>query len=144
MVRHRLLVLMIFVLDFILTNSTIAISMQLLTSSTTLCLSPWKPISLYNFFLLMTRSSSLHSQKHASGNKSVDILQELVKVSRYQDAFAWLAKACWRHACCKLSTDLMQGIKRWNWMAKTETENRNWNGDKTLKYNGDKRPGNEY
>ena len=27
---------------------------------------------------------------------------------RYQDAFAWLATACWRQVCCKLSTDLLQ------------------------------------
>jgi hypothetical protein len=31
------------------------------------------------------------------------------------------------------------GIKRWNWIAETETESGNWNGDKTLKgWNGDK------
>jgi hypothetical protein len=26
------------------------------------------------------------------------------------------------------------GIKRWNWIAETETESGNWNGDKTLKW----------
>ena len=33
---------------------------------------------------------------------------DLLPTSRYQDAFAWLATACWRHVCCKLSTDLLQ------------------------------------
>ena len=32
----------------------------------------------------------------------------LVTTSRYQDAFAWLATACWRQVCLKLSTDLLQ------------------------------------
>ena len=32
----------------------------------------------------------------------------LLRQSRYQDPFAWLATACWRQACCKLSTDLLQ------------------------------------
>ena len=47
----------------------------------------------------------VHSQKR---NKSVDTLQQFVTTSRHQDAFAWFAKAYWRQACCKLSTDLLQ------------------------------------
>ena len=34
--------------------------------------------------------------------------QGVVATSRYQDAFAWLVTACWRQACCNLSTDLLQ------------------------------------
>ena len=56
-----------------------------------------------------------HSQKRVSCNKSVDILEQLVITSRYQDAFPWLAAACenksvvsCQQACCKLSTDLLQ------------------------------------
>jgi hypothetical protein len=30
--------------------------------------------------------------------------------------------------------DIRVGIKRWNWIAETETESGNWNGDKTLKW----------
>ena len=55
----------------------------------------------------------LHSQKHASCNKSVDILPQLVITSRYHNAhgfrFTWLAIACHnksvaslQQACCKL------------------------------------------
>ena len=51
---------------------------------------------------------ALHSQKHTSCNKSVGIWQQLVTTSRYQDAFAWLATACWRQVSCKLSTGGLQ------------------------------------
>ena len=37
---------------------------------------------------------NIHSQKGPSWNKSVDILQQLVTTSQYQDVFAWLATAC--------------------------------------------------
>ena len=50
----------------------------------------------------------LQCQKHVSCNKSVDILRQLVTTSRYQDAFSWLATACWRQVCCKLLADLLQ------------------------------------
>ena len=30
---------------------------------------------------------------------------DLLSTSRYQDAFAWLATACWRQVCCKLSQE---------------------------------------
>ena len=63
--------------------------------------------SLY-YCLIPTYFTDIHSQKHASFNMSIDILQQLVTTSRYQDAFAWLTTACWRQACCKLSTDLLQ------------------------------------
>ena len=33
---------------------------------------------------------------------------DLLSTSRYQDAFVWVATACWRRVCCKLSTDLLQ------------------------------------
>ena len=32
---------------------------------------------------------TLHNQKHGSCNKAVDISQQLLTISRYQDAFAW-------------------------------------------------------
>ena len=41
---------------------------------------------LYNY--------KVRSQIRASCNTSVDILQQPVITSRYQDAFAWLATAC--------------------------------------------------
>ena len=44
-------------------------------------------------FVIITPSFALRSQKHARCNKSVDILQQLVATSGYQDAFAWLATA---------------------------------------------------
>ena len=37
-----------------------------------------------------------------------DLATDLLSTSRYQDAFARLATACWRQVCCKLSTDLLQ------------------------------------
>ena len=64
--------------------------------------------------IVRIKATNLHSQKRASCSKSVDILQQLVATSRYQDAFAWLATACenksvaiCQQACCKLSTDLL-------------------------------------
>ena len=43
------------------------------------------------------------SQKRANCNKSVDISQQLVSTSLYQDAFTWLATACcWQQTYCKL------------------------------------------
>ena len=39
---------------------------------------------------------------------SVVILQQTWSTSRYHDAFAWSATACWRQVCCKLSIDLLQ------------------------------------
>ena len=63
----------------------------------------------------VVREITLHSEKRASCKKSVDILQELVTTSRYQNAFAWLATTCdnksvasCQQACYKLSTDLLQ------------------------------------
>ena len=62
---------------------------------------------------------TVHNQKRASCNKSVDILQRLVTTNGYQDAFAWLATACenksvaiCQQTCCKLiiSTDLLQVV----------------------------------
>ena len=56
----------------------------------------------------------LHSLKRAICNKFVDILQQLVTTSRYEDEFACLATAYYnksvascQQACCKLSTDLL-------------------------------------
>ena len=59
------------------------------------------------------------NQKRTSRNKSVDILQQLVTTSRYQDTFAWLATTCdnqsftsCQQTCCKLiiSTGLLQVV----------------------------------
>ena len=50
----------------------------------------------------------IHSQKRASCSKSVDILQQIVSTSQYQDVFALLATAYWQQVCCKLSTGLLQ------------------------------------
>lgn len=47
-------------------------------------------------------------QKHTSYNKSVEILQQLVTTNQYQNAFTWLATACWAQVCCKVSTDWLQ------------------------------------
>ena len=49
--------------------------------------------------------------------------------------FCLLYKCLWKIQTL-LKHSFMQGvgIKRWNWMAETETENGNWNGDKTLKW----------
>ena len=53
------------------------------------------------------RSISNYTQlKHAGYNTSVDILQQLVTKSRYQNAFAWLATACWQQICCKWNCQL--------------------------------------
>ena len=56
-----------------------------------------------------------YSKKRPTCNKSVDILQQLVTTSRYQDAFPWFATACGNNsvlicqqACCNLSTGLLQ------------------------------------
>jgi hypothetical protein len=52
--------------------------------------------------------------------------------------------ACWwwragNHDLKKERVSKGVGLKRWNWIAETETESGNWNGDKTLKsWNGDK------
>ena len=69
--------------------------------------------------IVRIKATNLHSQKRASCSKSVDILQQLVATSRYQDAFAWLATACenksvasCQQACCKLSTGLLQVVNR--------------------------------
>ena len=54
-----------------------------------------------------------HSQKRASCNKSVDILQEFI-TSRHQDSHGLRqlvdnkSVASCQKACCKLSTDLLQ------------------------------------
>ena len=46
------------------------------------------------FYAISLISTDLHSQKNASCNKSVDILQKLVTTSQYQeDVFAWLVTA---------------------------------------------------
>ena len=69
-------------------------------------------LSRYLYHLSLLRSTivtTLHSQKRASCNKSVDILQQLVTTRRCQDAFVWLATTCHNKSvascqptCCKL------------------------------------------
>ena len=50
---------------------------------------------------------ALHSQKRASRNKSVDIIQQLVTKSQNQDVFTWLA------SCDSLlMTNLLQVVNR--------------------------------
>ena len=61
-------------------------------------------------------SSRVHSQKRASCKTFVNILQQLVTTSRYQDAFAWLATGWWRQVCCKLSTGLLR-VDCPNWLS---------------------------
>ena len=57
----------------------------------------------------------LYTSKNAQVVTSLNILQQLVTTSRYQDAFSWLATACdnksvaiCQQTCCKLSTYLLQ------------------------------------
>ena len=79
-------------------------------------------ISISWIYLLL----KLHSQKRASWNKSIDILQQLI---RYQDASAWPATACYKKyiascqkAWCKLSTDLLQVVST----SYNKSANDNW------------------
>jgi hypothetical protein len=45
-----------------------------------------------------------------SGGENSQLGTDLLSTSRYQDAFAWLATACWQQVCSKLSTDLLQVV----------------------------------
>ena len=47
-----------------------------------------------NQILKLIAAILVHNQKHASCNKPVHLLSQLVTTSRYQDVFAWLATTC--------------------------------------------------
>ena len=71
--------------------------------------SPCAWLGLQPYMEYTPHYSAVHSQKHPSCNKSVDILQQLVTTCPYQDAFAWLnCNSLLQQVCCKLSTDLFQ------------------------------------